>query len=61
MLSTTSRVAVDTLTGVFKEDVSYIRNNMYCVGRAAEVYFFDDEVVEPEEFMSEAKAYFTGE
>jgi predicted GTPase len=61
MVSTTSRVAVDTLTGIFKQDVSYIRNNMYCVGRAAEVYFFDDEVVEPEEFMSEAKAYFTGE
>jgi predicted GTPase len=61
MLSTTSRVAVDTLTGIFKQDVSYIQNNMYCVGRAAEVYFFDEEFVEPEEFMSEAKAYFTGD
>jgi len=61
MVSTTSRVALDTLTGVFKENVSYIRNNMYCAGRAAEVYFFDDEVVEPEEFMSEAKAYFKAE
>lgn len=58
MLSTISGFTVDTLIGLFSEDVSYIRNNMYCAGRAAEVYFFDDRLVEPEEFMPEAKAYF---
>jgi hypothetical protein len=61
MVLFTSWPAVDSLTGIFNEDRRYFRNYMYCVGRAAEVYFFDEEVVGPEKFMPEAKAYFTGE
>ena len=58
VMSTTSGVTTDVITGLFKQDLKYIRNNFYCVGRSAEVFFFDDEMVDPEEFRPEAKQYF---
>lgn len=57
-LSTLSGVAFDT---IHSRDMNYIRNNMYCAGRAAEVYFFEDKFVEPEEFIPEARECFAGD
>lgn len=58
MVSTASGVTTDAITGLFKQDLNYIRNNFYCVGRSAEVFFFDDKIIDPDEFTSEAKQYF---
>ncbi len=60
-LSVISGTLVDSLTGIVKDDVEFIRKDTYCAGRAAEAYFFDDEVVSEAEYMSDAKEQFATE
>lgn len=54
-LSAISGATVDSLTGLVKDDLDYLPKSMYAVGRAAEVYFFDDEVIPESEFFTEAE------
>ncbi|WP_254824305.1 GTPase [Haloglomus halophilum] len=55
VLSELSDITVDSVTGLLKDDLDYLPKSTYAVGRAAEEYFFDDEVIAESEFLAEAE------
>jgi len=58
MVSVASGATKDAVTGLFKKDLTYIPISMYSVGRSAEAFFFDDKVIDPDEYIPEAKQYY---